>query len=246
MKPLQHARITAHRYGGEWQDWIAIHDWIDRSKMIFPSMQHRMLLHSDFGEWLAVRIHGEKIGAEDGTVISTRDLFRDHQMEDLGRVVTLEEWLREIDAGYWTRRRKPPRQLEQIREEPAEGLATRWGGVPSDYLALIDFFDKPCEFAPDNPDAATLITHNSFGIFLAEELLGTVIPHTETSDSRQFPQIISTRSAAEDLVYARIGSILPAGNLAAHTRLKLWMCGTEVRSALRARLKNERRAGKCA
>jgi hypothetical protein len=25
MKPLQHARITAHRYGGEWQDWIAIH-----------------------------------------------------------------------------------------------------------------------------------------------------------------------------------------------------------------------------
>jgi hypothetical protein len=32
MKPLQHARITAHRYGGEWRDWIAIHDWIDRSK----------------------------------------------------------------------------------------------------------------------------------------------------------------------------------------------------------------------
>lgn len=40
MKPLQHARITAHRYGGEWQDWITLHDWIDRSKMIFPSMQH--------------------------------------------------------------------------------------------------------------------------------------------------------------------------------------------------------------
>ena len=138
MKPLQHARITAHRYGGEWQDWIAIHDWIDRSKAIFPSMQHRMFLHSDFGEWLAVRIHGEAIRAEDGTVISTRDLFRDHQVEDLGRVVTLAEWLREIDADYWTRRRKPPRQLEQIREEPAEGLAARWGGVPDDYLALIE------------------------------------------------------------------------------------------------------------
>ena len=33
MKPLQHARITGRRYGGEWQDWIAIHDWIDRSKI---------------------------------------------------------------------------------------------------------------------------------------------------------------------------------------------------------------------
>jgi uncharacterized protein DUF6915 len=240
MKPLQHARITAHRYGGGWQDWIAIHDWIDRSKMIFPSMQHRMLLHSDFGEWLAVRIHGEKIVAEDGTIISTRDLFRDHQVEDLGRVVTLAEWLHEIDADYWARRRKPPRQLEQIREEPAEGLAARWGGVPDDYLALIGFFDKPFEFAPDNPDAAALITHNSFGIFLAEELLGTIIPLTETNNSPQFPQIISTRSAAEDLVYARIGSIPPAGNLAARTRLRLWMCGTEVSVALKTRRTNER------
>ncbi len=244
MKPLQHARITAHRYGGRWQYWIAIHDWIDRSKMIFPSMQHRMFLHSDFGEWLVVRIHGEAIRDEDGAVISTRDLFRDHQVEDLGRVVTLGEWLREIDVGYWSRRRKPPRWLEQIREEPAKGLAVKWGGVPDDYLGLIDFFDKPSEFAPDNPDAAALITHNSFGIFLAEELLGTVITLTETNDSRCLPQIISTRSAAEDLVYARTGSIPPAGNLAAHTRLKLWMCGAEVRSALKARLETERKAAK--
>src|SRR6266508_4553178 len=115
MKPLQHARITARRYGGEWQDWIAIHDWIDRSKAIFPSMQHRMFLHSDFGEWLAVRIHGEAIEAEDGTVIPTRDLFRDHQAEDLGRVSTLAEGRREVDTADWLRRGLPPRELEQIR-----------------------------------------------------------------------------------------------------------------------------------
>jgi hypothetical protein len=34
MKPLQHTRITAHRCGGKWQGWIAVHDWIDRSKMM--------------------------------------------------------------------------------------------------------------------------------------------------------------------------------------------------------------------
>ena len=60
MKPLQHARITAHRYGGEWQDWIGLHDWLDRSKMIFPSMQHRMFLHSDFGEWLTMKLTGRE------------------------------------------------------------------------------------------------------------------------------------------------------------------------------------------
>lgn len=246
MKPLQHAQITARRYGGRWQDWIGIHNWIDRSKALFPGMRHRMFLHSDFGEWLTVRIHGDAIEAEDRTTVTTPDLFRDHQVEDLGRVVKLSEWLREIDATHWTRRRKPPRQLERIREEPAEGLAARWGGVPADYLELINFFDKPREFAPDNPEAAVMITHNSFGIFLAEELLGTAIAITDTNDSRQLPQIISTRAAAEDLVYARIGSIPPAGNLAAHTRLKLWMCGTDVGSAMKSRLENERRAGKCA
>ena len=84
-----------------------------------------------------------------------------------------------------------------------------------------------------------MITHNSFGIFLAEELLGTVIDITETNNSPLFPHVISTRSAAEDLVYARIGSIPPAGNLAARTRLKLWMCGTEVSAALKTRRTNE-------
>jgi hypothetical protein len=242
MKPLQHARITAHRYGGKWQDWIAIHDWIDRSKLIFPSMQHRMFLHSDFGLWLAARVFGAFIESKDGAQVQTSDLFRDHQIEDLGRVVTLSEWLCEADAGYWKRRLEPPRHLEQIREEPGAGLARRWGGAPGDYLPLIEFFDKPCEFAADNSEAAVLITHNSFGIFLAEELLGTVITFTEANDSRYPSQSISTRSAAEDLVYARIGSIPPAGNLAAHTRLRLWMCGTEVGAALKTRRTNERAA----
>ena len=45
-----------------------------------------MLLQSDFGEWLAVRIHGEAIGFKDGTVIPTRDLFHDHQMETWGEL----------------------------------------------------------------------------------------------------------------------------------------------------------------
>jgi hypothetical protein len=234
MKPLQHARISAHRYGGRWQDWIGIHDWIDRSKMIFPSMQHRMFLHSDFGEWLTLRIHGEAIKGADGTVVSTIDLFRDHQLEDLGRTVLLAEWLSETKREYWTRRR-PPRQLEQIREEPAKGLAARWGGAPSDYRALIEFFDKPRMLAPENPEAADLITHNSFGIFLAEELVGTTITLSDRARSSNHAQLISTRSAAEDLVYARLGSIPPAGNLAAHTKLKLWMCGTGVRTALKAR-----------
>lgn len=239
MKPLQHARITAHRYGGEWQDWIAIHDWIDRSKMIFPSMQHRMFLHSDFGEWLTIKIHGDSIKARDGTVVSTGDLFRDHQVEDLGRVVPLSEWLREIDVEYWGRCRQPPRQLEAVKADTAAGLAARWGGLPADYSALIEFFDKPREFAPERPEAA-MITHNSFGLFLAEELFGSTFPLTRDNTHLPAPSIVSTRAIAEDLVYARIGSIPPAGHLAARVRLKLWMRGANVCPALRQRRESDR------
>jgi hypothetical protein len=199
MKPLQHARITSHRYGGEWQDWIALHNWIDRSKMIFPSMQHRMFLHSDFGEWLTVQIHGEFFEAADSTVVATCELFRDHQVEDVGRVVPLAEWLREIDEPYWQRRHPPPRRLETIKDAPAQGLAARWSGVPEDYRALIAFFDKPRSFAPEQAEAADLITHNSFGIFLAENLLGTTLLLSAVGASPS--SFISTRSAAEDLVY---------------------------------------------
>jgi hypothetical protein len=86
MKPLQHARITAHRYDGGWQGWIAIQDRIDRSKAIFPSMRRRMFLHSDFGEWLAVKIHGEAIRSNEPcckpllppTTDSTRTGSRSH------------------------------------------------------------------------------------------------------------------------------------------------------------------------
>lgn len=245
MKPLQHARITAHRYGGEWQDWITIHDWIDRSKMIFPSVQHRMFLHSDFGEWLTVKIHGDSITASDGTVVGTGNLFRDHQVEDLGRVVSLAEWLQEIDTEYWKRRRQPPRQLEPVRVDAAAGLAARWGGAPADYFALIEFIDKPREFAPENSEAAAMITHNSFGIFLAEELLGTALPLTDGNGQLSTSPTVSTRAAAEDLVYARIGSIPPAGHLAARVRLKLWMRGADVYPALRQRRACDRRKNQC-
>jgi len=204
-----------------------------------------MFLHSDFGEWLTVKIHGDLMTASDGAAVSTVDLFRDHQVEDLGRVVSLTEWLREIDAEYWGRRRQPPRQFKPVRADAAAGLATRWGGTPADYFALIGFFDKPREFAPENPEAAAMITHNSFGIFLAEELLGTALPLTDGNGQLSTSPTVSTRAAAEDLVYARIGSIPPAGHLAAHVRLKLWMRGADVYPALRQRRAHDLRQNYC-
>jgi hypothetical protein len=83
------------------------------------------VLHSDFGQWLASEVFGEFMESSNGVQAPTVELFLDHQIEDLGRMVTLSAWLRETDAGYWKRRLQPPRYLEQVREEPAAGLARR-------------------------------------------------------------------------------------------------------------------------
>lgn len=236
MKPLQHAMISAHRYGGGWTDWIAFHNWIDQSKAVFASMQHRMLLHSDFGAWLARRVLGETVTGPEGVAVKTSALFDDHQLEDLGRTVPLSEWLRTSDTERTAKRRRPPRELTHVRESPADGLAARWGGAPADYAALVAFFDMPATLAPDYADAAALVTHSSFGIFLAEQLFGNTIllpAGRPRLDSRE--RVISTRSPAEDLVHARMGWIPSASHLPVSTRLKNWMRGTGVRAALRER-----------
>jgi hypothetical protein len=52
---------------------------------------------------------------------------------------TIPADLLELKARFETLRSNRKYQLEQVREEPAEGLAARRGGVPDDYLALIGF-----------------------------------------------------------------------------------------------------------
>lgn len=246
MKPLEHARITARRYGGRWTDWIHIHNWYDSSKAHFAGVQHRIFLHSDFGLWLADSIFGSTLSAADGTQVPTRAISIDHQTEDLGRIVTLREWLGCVRSELSDKQRSPKPHLAAIRENPVTELARKWGGEAEHYRRLVEFFDKPCELAPEHGALAALITHNSFGIFLAEQLFGVAFKLGEVRNStsektkkedraRLVPYLVSTRSIAEDLVEARMGWIPTASQVAAHTRLKLWMRGSEVRAALRLR-----------
>lgn len=247
MKPYHHALSTAHRYGGSWQDWIKAHDFFDQSKAIFASMQHRMFLHSDFGLWLAGLVFGPVLEASDGTRIATRLLSVDHQIEDLGRVVTLAEWLREMPSSVATKLvRVPPARFASIREDARAGLAARWGGRLCDFDEVVGFFDKPSELAPDSP-IAHLVTHNSFGIFLAEQLLGTTLEMTK-EDGSAHSQFVPLRSVAEDLVIARTGYIPTAANVAASVPLRRWMRGADGAPASHAvagsEISNEEKAAR--
>jgi hypothetical protein len=81
----------------------------------------------------------------------------------------------------------------------AKSSAKRFGGKPSDYQAIHNWFDQTKAYVPDARHRALL--HSSFGIFLCEQVFGTTI--TRESDGNQVP----VRSIAEMHVYEDMGFI---------------------------------------
>jgi hypothetical protein len=96
MKPLQHAQISAKTYGGDWADYIEIHSFLDSSKSACAHFKHRFLLHHIEGIELGVSIFGDKIINSEKKEISTRMLLTEHLIEDVGSVVSIEDWARDL------------------------------------------------------------------------------------------------------------------------------------------------------
>lgn len=220
MKPFTHAQIAARRYGGDAAHWLPYHDWWDRSKAAFPSMQHRMFLHSELGIHWFVEKHGETI-AVPGCAARTRSIAEDHMAEDVGFVPTVETWLQTLPA---VPKGRPARPLREIRADRDAGAVARWGGTPADFDAIFAFFDSPLLFTDD--ERALALSHNSFALFILEELVGPVV----TIGGRA----VATRTIGEDLVLARYGHI-PFPSALSRFHLAPWMRGARVADALRGR-----------
>lgn len=53
-----HAISSAKRYGGQPDDYLAIHSWMDASKSSWGDQRHRAVLHQNFGIYLAEETFG--------------------------------------------------------------------------------------------------------------------------------------------------------------------------------------------
>ena len=108
MKPFQHAKNSAKKYGGIPEDYQAIHDFFDSTKSALPDIRHRAVLHSAFGIFMLERVFGTTVTNSEGRKVSVRDLGEDHVIEDLGFIPTLERWLKNlpIETGMGGSRRK--------------------------------------------------------------------------------------------------------------------------------------------
>jgi len=101
MKPLIHAKMTVKKYGGKPEDYLAIHNFIDQTKMCMPDVRHRALLHSSFGCYMVEQMFGVYITNSEGKDVSTRDVAEEHIIQDLGFTPTVEKWLGNLPIETW-------------------------------------------------------------------------------------------------------------------------------------------------
>lgn len=114
MKPFKHARISAKKFGGIPEDYLEIHNWFDHTKAHIADMRHRALLHNAWGIWLSESVFGEIIILPNGSAkktsyitnsegkkVQVRDIGEQHVIDDLGRIPSIEECMREMPMLQW-------------------------------------------------------------------------------------------------------------------------------------------------
>lgn len=100
MKPYLHAQVSVKKWGGDPEDYLAIHDFLDSSKACVPDMRHRALLHSSFGIYVAERVFGTYIEVA-GRLVQVRDVAEQHVLDDMGRIPTPQDYLDQMPFYDW-------------------------------------------------------------------------------------------------------------------------------------------------
>jgi hypothetical protein len=229
MKPLQHSQISAKTYGGVWTGYIELHNFLDSSKAACAHFKHRFLLHHAEGIELAVRLFGEKITNSIGKTISIRQILTDHLIEDVGSVVTIEDWanclMPKKDGVFYQFLAK---KREQIEADEIRGETERFNTFnlsDEDISSIKSFLSLPLKNSTH--PAAVLFSHNSFAIFLAEKLLGVALTKNSiyANQDNAKKQLVATREVFERVIFGRMKVIYSPAEIIARTAETDWMRG---------------------
>lgn len=99
--PIEHAKSSALKFGGSLEDYLAIHDWFDGSKRLVADFRHRCLHHHAEGIFFAERLFGHTILNSLGKPVPVRYIAEQHIREDLGRIPSFQDWIRELPLRPW-------------------------------------------------------------------------------------------------------------------------------------------------
>jgi hypothetical protein len=226
MKPLQHAQISRKTYGGYWQDYIALHSFLDSSKAACAHFKHRFLLHHTEGIELGARIYGGKVVNSENTAIETRQILTEHLIEDVGRIVSVEDWARDLlpnkNDSFYKFLEKKRASIESDCIQGENELLAAFNLSKDDATAVKEFLRFP--LATSEHPAALLVSHNSFAIFLAEQIFGHAFARNTDSQN----QLVAVREVFERVIFLRMKAVYSPAEIVARTASQEWMRGANV------------------
>ncbi|GEM_PF-4548160 len=115
--PYHHALSSVKKWGGEVEDYIELHSWLDASKLILADFRHRALRHHAEGIFLMETVFGKTLTLSSGRVIPTRWVGEQHVREDLGHIPSFADWARAIRPEPWMGR--TPKIEAEVEPLPA-------------------------------------------------------------------------------------------------------------------------------
>lgn len=127
--PYHHSLSSVKKWGGDVDDYLATHEWLDGSKELHGDFRHRMLRHHSQGIYEAARVFGDRLTLSSGRVIPTRWVGEQHVVEDCGFIPSLSDWCKQIQPAAWMNR---PSQLSQSTTSPHTPAAERDGDAVAD------------------------------------------------------------------------------------------------------------------
>lgn len=164
--PYHHAVSSAKRFGGSFEDYLALHRWFDASKAHVADARHRCLRHHSLGIFLAEWRFGVTLMNASGKSVPTRLVAEQHVQEDLSFIPSLAQCLRHLPIERWM----VANYASDTPSVHARLSAERFGGRPEDYRALHALLEISRLHLPD-PRHRVLL-HTTLGVETVEAIFG--------------------------------------------------------------------------
>jgi hypothetical protein len=184
MDYRKHSLLSKKKFGGHAEDYMALHKFMDSSKLFYFDVHHRALLHHTYGIHLCIRKFGDVLTNADNRSLLIRDIAAEHCKEDLmGCVPTLNEWFKHADDSL----------ANGIRPlDPHDSILKEFVLMPMLMSGLKN---------------TLIITHSNFGVYLANEILGVdyavelsrYLPESNIKDLLRFVKLRERWQLAPDL-----------------------------------------------
>lgn len=215
MHPYYHSLSSQKTHGGEYTDYMEIHDWFDRTKSAFCHYNHRALRHHQQGIDYLISLKGTTILNLNNKQISIQTLGEQHCLEDCKRIPNAEDWIKIMDKPDWLP------DVWPSFDDWIETESKRFKTKPEYILPLYQWFAQVESWSDDL--RAMAFRYHSFGIFECEQIFGTTL---KIQDNKQIP----TRILAERWVNKVLNKGVPptASDWLKRIRVQKWMNDAEV------------------